>query len=97
LWQGIRLAKVKGLHKLIILGDSMLVIETLINQANFGYKPFPRVISWALSLLTGFDDYSFYHIKHELNNKADHWEKYGSILGEGELDLNGERGFLRIP
>jgi ribonuclease HI len=34
LWQGIRLAKAYGFRKIIILGDSMIMIRVLINQSD---------------------------------------------------------------
>jgi hypothetical protein len=75
----------------------MLVIRALINQVDIRTKAFPWVISWALSLLFGFKDYCVYHIRCELNNEADQWEKYGSILGEGDIVVNGGRDYLYIP
>jgi len=72
LWQGVRLKKLRGLWKLVILGDSMIVIWNLINHNDNGTKAILGAISWALSLIKEFRDYNFFHIKCELNNQVDH-------------------------
>lgn len=41
LWLGIKLAKEYGLQKLIIVGDSMIVIKAFINRSNPNLKDFP--------------------------------------------------------
>jgi ribonuclease HI len=97
LWQCIRLTKAKGIQKIIILGDSMLMIRAIINQANIGSKVLPGVISCVISLLDGFGDYKVLHILHEHNSKADQWEKYGLTLEEGEIVVNGGRNYFHIP
>jgi ribonuclease HI len=96
LWQGIRLAMAKGIQKIIILGDPILMIRAIINQTDIGTKVHPGVISRALNLLAEFEYYSVYHIRHQHNNEADKWAKYGSTLG-GEIVINGGRDILHIP
>jgi hypothetical protein len=45
-WLGVKLAKEHGFQKLVIVGDSMLVIKALINHTDPNLKDFPQVLSW---------------------------------------------------
>jgi hypothetical protein len=97
LWQGIRIGTGKGIQRIIILGDSMLVIQAIIKQSNVGNNLFIGTISHILSFLGEYDDYRAYHIMRDQNHLVDHWDKYGSGLGEGEIDVNGVKDYCFIP
>jgi ribonuclease HI len=90
-WQRVRIAKIRGLRKLIILGDSMIMIRALINHKDIGNKAISGTISQVLSLIKEFDEYKFFHIKHHLNSQVDRWAKQGSMLGESVFVVNGEQ------
>jgi hypothetical protein len=81
---GVYLAREKGIRKITILGDSMLVIMELIKRHVFSNNVIIGIISRTLSLLNEFEDHSLYHIKREHNSEADRWAKVGSNLAEGK-------------
>jgi hypothetical protein len=74
-WEGIRIAKEMVIHKLTILGDSMLVIRAMIKINNVGNNVFTRIMSRFLDILVEFEEYTLYHIKHEHNFCVDRWDK----------------------
>jgi ribonuclease HI len=62
-WKGIKIARIRGFQKLIILGDSMIVIRSLINHTNSGNKATLGAIARDYKLLMVFDEYKVFHIK----------------------------------
>jgi ribonuclease HI len=97
LWEGLKIAKEMGIHKLHILGDSMLVIRVMIKRNIVGNNVLIGIMSHFLALLSKFEEYSLFHIKWELNPCVDWWAKEGTYLEEGEAIVNGVRRRLYIP
>jgi hypothetical protein len=62
-----------GIHKLTILGDSMLVIKAIIKRNIIGNNVSIGVMSRSLSLLIEIEEYNLFHIKREQNSEAYHW------------------------
>jgi len=56
LWQGVKIAKLRGLQKLFIIVDSMIVIKALINHKDTKIKAIPGEIYQDLILLKDFDE-----------------------------------------
>jgi ribonuclease HI len=88
LWAGLRLAKDMGILKLSILGDSMLVIRALIKRNIVGNNIFIGIMSHTLALLSEFEEYSLYHIKHE-HNSCDRWAKEGTSHNSSRFESDG--------
>jgi ribonuclease HI len=97
LWRGLCITKEEGFRTLIALGDSMLVIKAMIDQANPRGNKLSTLISRIIQILSHFDQVSFYHIKRELNGEADHWTKVASSLSSGLLIKNGVSYLSPIP
>ena len=97
LWAGLRLAKDMGILKLSILDNSMLVIRALIKRNIVGNNIFIGIMSRILTLLSKFEEYSLYYIKHEHNSCTDRWAKEGTSLEESIAKINGLRRRLSIP
>lgn len=96
IWEGIRIAIGMGIQNHSILGDSMMVIRTLIKRNVTGNSVFLSVMSRSLALLDG-TNFKLFHVKRELNHEADRWAKFGTSLAEGELIVNGVKEWLPLP
>jgi hypothetical protein len=55
------------------------------------------ITNFILSLGASFVEFKIYHIKKNLNLIAHHWDKVGSRLSEGEINLNREHEVSFIP
>jgi len=69
-----------GISRLIVLGDSMLIIGAIINNSIIGGNSIFDTLYHFLSLLKGFEENSLFHIKCELNSDVDHRAQVGSWI-----------------
>lgn len=97
LFEGIRLAFSIGVQKITIRGDSMMVIRVIVHKNIVEGNIYFGVISRILALLKNFEEYSFFHIKRELNSDVDQKDKEGPNLRKGEIKVNGSIKLLPIP
>jgi ribonuclease HI len=97
LWKGVNLVREKGIQKITILGDSLLVIRALIKRHAVGNNVIINIIACTLSLLNEFEIHSMFHIKREHNSLVDHWAKVGSNLAKGDIIVNGIKVSQPIP
>jgi hypothetical protein len=91
------IVKERNVPKIVVFGDSMMVVRAINKRIQFENKIFNNNISHILSLIDGFDEFKLYHVKRELNPLANHWEKLGTSLECGTISLNGVRGTFPIP
>lgn len=80
LWEGVSIAREERMTNIMILGDSMVVVRTIIDRTMTANNAFNSLISRILTLLYEFEEVAIYHIKRELNSKANYWAKLGLHL-----------------
>jgi ribonuclease HI len=97
LLKGINLALSTGVRRIVICGDSMLVIRALVTQNIVGGNVFMGVLSRINALLKKFKAYSCFHIKRELNSDTDREAKEGAHLRIGVIKVNGSTLLHHIP
>jgi hypothetical protein len=90
------IAKERKDTKITVFGDSMMVIRTINKRSQSENNALNGIISRILSLRESFVEFKIYHIKRDLNPIADHWEKFGTRLKSGIINLNVVRGNLHI-
>jgi ribonuclease HI len=94
LYEGVCIAKVRNVSKIVVFGYSMMVVQTIIKKSQSRSNVFNGIIS--RTLIKGFDEFKIFHIKRDLNPLADQMAKLGTCLESGTLSLNGARGALPI-
>jgi len=72
-----------------ICGDSLIIINVIINNNIVGGNIYTSFIPHILDILRNFEKDSLYHIKRELNSVANKKSKEGTILRKGEIKVNG--------
>lgn len=72
LWEDIEIAREMRIHKLVIFGNSMLVIRAIIKRSIVENNVFIGIIPRSLALLAEFEEVAIYHIKHEHNSCVDY-------------------------
>ena len=97
LWKGVQIATKERITKIVIFGDSMIVIREVINRLKMGNNALNILISRILNTPSGFEEVSIFHIKCNLNSKVDYQEKLASHLSLQTYIKNGILAFLPIP
>jgi len=97
IWKGVNIAREKGIRKITILGDSMIVIRALIKRHVVSNNAIVGILASTQALLNEFEMHCLLLIKRDNNPLANRWAKVGSSLGEGELIVNGVKVFHPIP
>ena len=91
LWQGLKISISKGIKKLIIVGDSMVVIQKCTrlsrNELLFDLETSPLVIR-IMYLLRKLKEYKKFHVKRENNNMVDLQANKGVELEQGILYID---------
>jgi ribonuclease HI len=72
---GLHLAKEANNNSLSIFGDSMVIIKKMNGKSTLGNYELKIIISIIKQEDQSFDNVSFDHIKREINEEADSWEK----------------------
>jgi ribonuclease HI len=97
LWQGLSQARTLLISNLVVIGDSRIVIQSLVGRKRPNHLPLTQLYSRILNLVQEFDQVKFYHVMRGLNQQADFEASVGSSMGKGELKLNGRDSFYPIP
>jgi ribonuclease HI len=97
LYEGTMHALLKGIRRIIICGDSMILIRAIIKQNIAGSNIYKGVLTRIQALLHQFKRYTMFHIKRELNTDADQLAKEGTTLRKGEMKVNGDLKPRPIP
>jgi ribonuclease HI len=80
LWCGLNLAKKKGIERLLVIGDSLLVIQAVIGPGSPSSNKIISLLKSIKRLAQSFKQICFFHIKRGLNAKADSWAKKAKSL-----------------
>jgi hypothetical protein len=86
---GLCIAKEAGIKKLIVMGDLMIIIRSIVTHVAPESYALSSLILRNKNLISSFDYISFFHIKREFNGHANHWAKVVSSLSLGTLLING--------
>ena len=97
LWQGLQIAKTRGINEIIVLGDSRIIIQALAENTLPSQMHLRQMIRKIQALVSSFRKIEFFHILRKFNNKADRGTNIGSALGYGILKCNGLSSFCQLP
>ena len=89
LWQGLRISHSKGLTKLVVFGDSRLLIQALIRKKLPSQLKLALIFQKIQLLIKRFVSIKFYHVLRGLNSLADGEANKGSLLSRGSLQIDG--------
>ena len=94
LWQGLNIAKYRGLKDIVVIGDSRLVIQAL-NSSNLPEDmKIRQLIKKIQSMSSFFQNFEAFHVLRSKNALA---ANTASSLARGTLDLNGCKTWSTIP
>jgi ribonuclease HI len=97
LWQGLNQARTLRIPKLVVFGDSRIVIQSLVARKRLKHLPLSQLFSRILNLVKEFDQVNFYHVLRRLNHQDDLEAAVGSSLEKGEIKINGRVSLCPIP
>ena len=89
LWQGLVIAKNKRINKLIVLGDSRIVIQEIVKGTLPNQLHLRQLIKKIQVLALYFHKIDFYHILRIHNKEANLAANVGTTLIPGSLLING--------
>ena len=97
LWQGLVIAKNKGITRLNVLGDSRIVIQAMVEGNLPNHLHLRQLLSKIHSLARSFHKAEFYHVLRIHNKEVDLVANLGSMLSPGSLQINGSHEFFPLP
>ena len=86
-----------GISELIVIGDSRIVICTLVENLMPNHMSLRKLIHKIVAQASSFKKNEFFHVLRENNSNADLEANKGSSLSLGELILNGQGSFCSPP
>ena len=89
LYQGLRIARTKGIANLLVFGDSQLLIQAISNKKRPSNVQLAQIMKRIRTLYEDFHSISFYHILRNLNSMADKAVNEGARLCRGILHMDG--------
>ena len=97
IWQGLNQARRLSIKKLIIMGDSRIIIQALnLNKAPNSME-LAHYYRKFISQMNAFEEVKFFHVLRNLNQNADHEANLGVSLSKGVLCLNVVNNHVPIP
>ena len=97
LWQGLVIAKNKGVTRLTVLGDSRIVIQAMVEGNLPNHLHLKHLLSKIWSLARSFHKAEFFHVLRAQNKEADLVANLGSMLSPGSLQINKNFDFFPSP
>ena len=97
LWKGLLIAKNKRITKLSMLGDSRIVIQTLVEGSLPNHLHLSQLMKRIQSLARYFHKIDFFHVLGIHNKEADLAANVGTSLSVGSLLINGYYAFCPLP
>jgi len=91
LYEVVCIDKERNVSKIVVLGDSMMVVQAINKKIQSKRNVFNGITSRTLSLIEGFVEFKIFQVKRELNALVNQWEKLGTRLDRGIISLNGVR------
>jgi ribonuclease HI len=84
-WVTLMLAKLWDINRLVLLGDSKVIIDWLNQKTNLHATEIEGWMRRTRSIITDFQDIKFTHIFREYNKEADSLSKQGLLEQKGIL------------
>ena len=97
LYQGMRIAKAKGIANLLVFGDSRLLIQAIVNQKRPTNMHLAQLTKRIRILCEYFHSIRFFHILRTLNCKADKAANEGVELCRGILLMDCKETRWDVP
>ena len=97
LYQGLRIARTKGIAKLIVFSDSCLLIQAIIKKKCPTQLQLAQIFHKIRLLCNSFHSIRFFHVLRGLNSLADSAANEGTLLGRGNLHMDGVETRWDIP
>ena len=97
LWQGLQIAKTRGINEIIVLGDSRIIIQALAENTLPSQMQLRQLSRKIQALVTSFHKIEFFHILRKLNSKVDLVTNIGYALGYEIFMWNGVSAFFQLP
>ena len=97
LFQGLRIARDKGITNLLVFGDSCLLIQANIKKKSPSNIYLTQIFLRIRLLCKGFQSIRFFHILRGLNSLADSAANDGTLLSRGILHMDGVDSRWDIP
>ena len=97
IWQGLNQARRLSIKKLIIIGDSRIIIQALNlkkDPNNMGLAHYHQKV---IAQMKEFEEVKCYHVLWNLNHIADHEANIGASLSKGIILVNGIEKHEPIP
>ena len=91
LWKGLSIAKNQRKTELIVMGDSRIVIQAIVEKALPNHMHLRQLIKKIQILAHYFHKIDFYHILHTHNKEADLDVNVGTTLNFDSLLINGNQ------
>ena len=85
LWQGLVIAKNKGITRLSVLGDSRIVIQAIVEETLPNHLHLRQLLTKIQSLVRSFHKTNFFHVLRIHNKEADLATNLGSMISPGSL------------
>lgn len=97
LWQGLKIARDKGIGNITVFGDSRLLISALINKKRPPNINLRHIFQKILQLSKCFQNIKYYHVLRVLNRQADKEANIGAALDQSILVIDGVSQRCDIP
>ena len=97
LWQGLKIARAKGIDKILVFGDSRLLINALITKKSPPHIKLRHIFHKILHLSKYFQNIRYFHVIHVLNMQADKEANKGAALDQSILCTDGDYQRCDIP
>ena len=97
LWQGLKIARDKGIGNITVFGDSRLLISALINKKSPPHIKLWHIFQKILQLSKYFQNIKYFHVLRVLNMQADKEANSGAALDQSILIIDGESQRCDIP
>ena len=97
LWQGLKIARAKGIDKILVFGDSRLLINALITKKSPPHIKLSHIFHKIVHLSKYFQVIRYFHVSCELNKQADKEANKGSVLDQSILCTDGDYQRCDIP
>jgi ribonuclease HI len=97
LWQGLAQAIYHAISDLTVVGDSRLIIQSIIAQRLPSNCRLRQILRKIQVLLSSFRHIDFFHVLRKHNDAADQAANEALPLGKGYICLNGDVNPFPIP
>jgi ribonuclease HI/exonuclease III len=97
LWQGLKLAIKLNIQDLTVIGDSRIIIQTMVKGSNAHTIKLQSLMDKIRIITSKLNTCHFYHVLRDQNCVADQEANQGVLLEEGTLSVNGTLERVEIP